>query len=209
MKHVVRTLADLGPDLVLAPERWLVAESTIGGGNVRLDDLVVERRERSDARDAVVIDTTHARDGVFDIAAAMRVKEPPKSVKKVAVPGDLVVSRLRPYLRQIAYVHPRVLALTKGRPLALSSEFYVLSPRSTATSLAFLLPILLGDETQEILKAAQEGGHHPRVPRASLLGLGISPAAMRGQAKRSREVLATLDALYESLARFDAMMTRA
>jgi len=63
--------------------------------------------------------------------------------------------------------------------MACSTEFYVLSPRTPGESLAFLLPWLLGDETQAILAAAQEGGHHPRVPRELLLSMRVEPERLR------------------------------
>jgi hypothetical protein len=72
--------------------------------------------------------------------------------------------------------------------MACSTEFYVLSPRSTGESLAFLLPWLLGEETQAILAAAQEGGHHPRVPKETLLALRVPADRVRSRADVSRRV---------------------
>ena len=57
-----------------------------------------------------MLDTSHARDGILDVAGALRDGGGGKSAKKRAVEGDLVVSRLRPYLRQIALVHPSAMA---------------------------------------------------------------------------------------------------
>ena len=205
MRAVVRRLGELGDDLVLAPERW-VAGADVGEG-IALGDLVVERRERGPDAGAVVLDTTHARDGLLDIAAALRAAAPPRSAKKVARAGDLVVSRLRPYLRQIAYVHPRALAAIGTRPLALSTEFYVLAPRSEdAGDLAFLLPFLLGARAQAMLAAAQEGGHHPRVPRASLFALRVPRALVRDRAARGADVRVALEAVYAALGRYRELM---
>ena len=83
--------------------------------------------------------------------------------------GDLVVSRLRPYLRQIALVHPSAVAHAEGRPLALSTEFYVLAPRVDGEDLAFLVPFLLSADVQRALAGAQEGGitRAFRAPRSS------------------------------------------
>jgi len=207
MKSTLRSLGELGDDLVLAPERWVVT-SGVGEG-VSLGDLVRERRERADALErAVVLDTTHARDGVLDIPSALRAVASAKSVKKRALPGDLVVSRLRPYLRQIAYVHPRALESAGGRTLALSSEFYVLAPRRPSDDLAFLLPFLLGEHAQAILAAAQEGGHHPRVPRSSLLALRVPLAVIEDRQRAAREVHAALDALYQASARYHGLLGR-
>jgi hypothetical protein len=198
VKSAVRTLSELGAELVLAPERYL-ADAGAGEG-VPLGELVTVRAE---AAEGLVLDTTHARDGVLDIASARRSPATAKSTKKAAVAGDVIVSRLRPYLRQIAYVHPRALEAA-ARALAVSSEFYVLAPR-TRESIAFLVPFLLSERVQAILAAAQEGGHHPRVPRASVLALRVPTALVRKRAESSREVMRALDAVYRAHASWHAL----
>ena len=207
MRSAVRTLADLGEGLVLAPERWVASGADDEG--VPLGELVVERRERASAADAVVLDTTHARDGLLDLPAALRASAPARSTKKLARAGDLVVSRLRPYLRQIALVHPRALEATGGRPLALSTEFYVLAPRREGEDLSFLLPFLLGDRAQALLAAAQEGGHHPRVPRSVVLDLRVPERVVRSRRRLSARASGVLDAIYAAMSRYQALLTDA
>lgn len=207
MKVVVRVLSELAPDFVLAPERH-VALAQAGDG-IPLGELVEERRDRIDpteASGAVVLDTSHARDGILDVAGALRDVAGGKSAKKRALPGDLVVSRLRPYLRQLALVHPGALAVAEGRPLALSTEFYVLAPRQGGEDLAFLVPFLLSPEAQRALAAAQEGGHHPRVPRSSLFALRVPRALVKARARTSRAVVAALAAFYEASSRLRALL---
>lgn len=187
-KVVIRTLADLGDDLVLAPERQLVAASAADG--IALGDLVVERSERCDLsrlNGTAVIDTTHAKDGVLDLVTAARASDAPKSGKKRAFAGDLLVSRLRPYLRQIA--------LVTADGVAVSTEFYVLRPKKDGDDLAYLVPFLLAPRTQALLAAAQEGGHHPRVPRASLFALRVPTSLVDAKKKTSLAVRSALDAL--------------
>lgn len=198
MKSVVRTLADLGEDLVLAPERWLATRDV--GDGVPLGDLVVERRERVVAGEPIVLDTTHARDGVIDVSAAIRAATSPRSAKKSARAGEIIVSRLRPYLRQIAYVHPAAQAV--GRPFAVSTEYYVLAPRVDGEDIAFLVPFLLAEPAQAVLAAAQEGGHHPRVPLTSLLALRVPKALVAAREERSREIRAALATLYAATAHY-------
>lgn len=200
MKSVVCALADLGADLVLAPERHLVARAAPSEG-VPLSSLVEERRERIDPGRGpggpIVLDTSHARDGVLDVAGALRDGAGTKSAKKRALAGDVVVSRLRPYLRQVALVHDGALAASGARrELALSTEFYVLAPRTPGDDLAFLVPFLLAPSTQAALAAAQEGGHHPRVPRESLFSLRVPTAALRARGQTSARVREALDAIY-------------
>jgi hypothetical protein len=213
VKVAVRTLADLAPDYVLAPERHVVAagaaHAAATGDGVSLGELVVERRERiepSMAPSAIVLDTSHARDGILDVAGALRDGAGGKSAKKRALEGDLVVSRLRPYLRQIALVHGVALGLAKARPLALSTEFYVLAPRVEGEDLAFLVPFLLSEEVQRALAGAQEGGHHPRVPRSSLFGLHVPRSILRARAKTSRAVTDALADVYRASARWRARL---
>jgi hypothetical protein len=198
VKAAVRSLADLGEDVILAPERHLALVGAARG--VPLGDLVEERRERAQDPD-VVLDTTHARDGILDIAGGLRDAAPAKSAKKRARAGDLLVSRLRPYLRQIAYVHPAAIG---KRTLAVSTEFYVL--RARAGDGAWLLPFLLSAPAQRALAAAQEGGHHPRVPRSLLLALPIPDDIVRARAKTSRDVLAALASLYRARAAYRALL---
>lgn len=200
MKSVVKRLHELGDDLVLAPERHLAVSAQ--GSGATLGELVVERVERAAGDDLrVVLDTTHARDGIIDVPAALRASAAPaKSHKKVAREGDLLVSRLRPYLRQIALVHPAALKAARVSAFAVSTEFYVLrSP--TETSLAWLLPWLLSDDVQSALAEAQEGGHHPRVPRETLLTLRVDGSADRAVSRRVHAALAGHYAAAAQLAR--------
>lgn len=193
---VVRTMAELGDEVWLAPERHHAGAMDEGEG-ATLGDLVVERGERVTGEQlagAIVFDTTHAKDGVLDVAAALRVKDVAASAKKRVRAGDVLVSRLRPYLRQIAFAHPAAIDFEE-RVVACSSEFYVLSPKREGT-LAFLVPWLLGEKAQAILAAAQEGGHHPRVPRDMLLGMTVPRALVARRAAASREVVAALETLY-------------
>jgi SAM-dependent methyltransferase len=190
---VTRQLADLGDDLVLAPERHLVAASSSDG--IPLGDLVTERKEhfdpkRLDGTRIVVVDTTHAKDGLLDLVSAARVTDAPKSNKKRALEGDLIISRLRPYLRQVA--------LVTAAEVAVSTEFYVLRPKKPDDDLAWLLPFLLSSRTQSLLAAAQEGGHHPRVPRASLFALRVPTSFAETRKKTSRTVRTALEALHQA-----------
>lgn len=213
MKVAVRALADLAPEYVLAPERHIVAAGAAHAAarvaGVPLGDLVVERRERIDPgvdAEAIVLDTSHARDGILDVAGALRDRTGGKSAKKRALVGDLLVSRLRPYLRQIALVHPSAVALAKGRSIAVSTEFYVLAPRASGDDLAFLVPLLLSADVQAALASAQEGGHHPRVPRSSLFGLHVPRSIVRARASTSRAVTLALAESYRASSRWRALL---
>lgn len=199
MKHVVRTLGALGDELVLAPERWLAAAGNTEG--VPLGSLVTERRERVLPTSEIVVDVTHARDGYLDLAAARRASTDggPRSAKKRGLGNDVLVSRLRPYLRQVALVP------AETPPLALSTEFYVLAPLD-GEDLAWLVPYLLSPATQGILAAAQEGGHHPRVPRASLFALKVPAAIVEQRAELALAARRALSELYGAMERWTSLL---
>jgi hypothetical protein len=199
---VIRTLGELGEEVSFAPERQRASALGARGG-VALGDLVVLRNERLttlDAKDALVLDTTHTKDGLLDLASAMRSRVPPLSAKKGALAGDVLVSRLRPYLRQIAFVHPVALRASGRARLACSTEYYVLAPRDAAQDrLEYLVPFLLGAHAQAVLAAGQEGGHHPRVPLETLLALRVPRALVRARMSTSAKVGEALGAVYRAL----------
>ncbi len=204
MKAVVRVLAELAPDFVLAPERYVGAA---GNDGVPLGDLVEERSGRIERTGGtLILDTSHVRDGTIDVAGALRDRSSGLSTKKCTRGGDLLISRLRPYLRQIALVHPGALAASADRPFAVSSEFFVLVSRGEGESLAFLVPFLLSCEAQRYLAGVQEGGHHPRVPRSSLFALRVPHALVGQRAETSKAVLDALAAFYDASSRLRTLV---
>jgi hypothetical protein len=204
--HAVRTLAELGPRMTLAPERYREDRHAVKG--VPLADLVVEARERLALRPgdrAVVLDTTHVKDGLFDLHAA-RARALPVSAKWRVPPGALLISRLRPYLRQIAFASRALFSssgdLVDGGPLGCSTEFSVLVSAADGESLAFLLPFLLSAPVQAFLAAGQEGGHHPRVPRETLLSLHVPHSQTRGRRTKSDAIEKAAKEMYAASARY-------
>lgn len=158
----LRSSSQLDDGWILAPERYDPRREASTGG-IRLHDLVRVVRDQVSPRATpngryLVLDTGDAREGVV-----LTWKQPVDStglgsVKKVVEPGDVVISRLRPYLRQVAYIDR---ALGGEYHLVCSTEFYVLRSLDDL-SIAFLVLFLLSAEVQQRLNAAQEGGHHPR-----------------------------------------------
>ena len=162
---------------VLVPERYdprrLYAEKT---GRC-LSDFVRVVREPISSHSADptqlfhVIATGNAHNGVI------KCSHPPVngpdigSVKHSVHPGHVIISRLRPYLRQVAWVDPGLLDVD-GVQLVCSSEFYVLEAVDYS-SIAFLVPFLLSGAVQTVLAASQEGGHHPRFSERTLKSLVV------------------------------------
>lgn len=206
-----RSPQELGQDKNLAPERWdpartalrsAMPDATPLGALAQLATRSVQPGKYPTAR-AVVIDTGHARNGL------LRLPEPVdeatvRSSKRIIQAGDVLVSRLRPYLRQIAYVDvPPAPDIT----WCASTEFYVLR----GEDVAFLVAFLLSAPVQTVLGAAQEGGHHPRVSKNVVLNLPLPSslldrrqevnAAVIKQARLARQsqwVLASAVAVVES-----------
>ena len=91
------------------------------------------------------------------------------SAKKLVKSGDVLVSRLRSYLRQIAIVPASI------SEALVSTEFIVLRPKSRAL-ITYLVPFFLSKQVQTILAWSQDGNEHPRFDENLLLELRIPPA---------------------------------
>ena len=105
------------------------------------------------------------------------------SAKKIALPGDFVISRLRSYLRETAVVPHRAF------PQAFSSEFLILranpdSPVTAETMLAFCL----SNHAQTILHHSQYGTEHPRFYEFTLKEMPIPLAVIELNAAISKLV---------------------
>ena len=198
---------------VLAPERYdpRRALDPGGAGTARLGDLAAVVREvvqpAGDLGPCLVLDTSDAREGLIIARKPTVDGSALGSAKKLAQPRDVLISRLRPYLRQVAYVDEQV-PNARGARLACSTEFFVLRPRD-AGSIAFLVPLLLSRPVQEVLAAAQEGGHHPRFDEATLLTLPV-PVSFLDRREAIAQVVEQAVARYrESERQLDAMVAAA
>ena len=168
---------------ILAPERYDPRRGRKSAGPC-LGDFVHIRRDQVGTSTAgggrlVVLDTGDARNGIVVAHKQPCAAADIRSAKKLIRPHQVIVSRLRPYLRQVAWVDPGLLA-EQGPDVQLlcSTEFFVLESRNDA-SIAFLTPFLLSTQVQGVLAAAQEGGHHPRFNERTLTTLRIPPAIVQ------------------------------
>ena len=117
----------------------------------------------------LVLDTGNAQEGFLLSRRTPVPQSEIGSTKKRVRPGD-VRSRLRPYLRQVAYVDE---ALANGEIVLLcSTEFFVLRSHDDRC-IAFLVPFLLSEPVQQVLALSQEGGHHPRFSETTLRSLPL------------------------------------
>lgn len=179
---------------ILAPERYDPRRRHAKHGGPRLADIVHVFREQIDATKApasqrfLVLDTGDARGGIIRTTKASCDGPAIGSTKKRIFPGQVIISRLRPYLRQIAWVDHGLLGReTSSLELLCSTEFFVLDSKDGA-SIAFLVPFLLSSDVQSILAASQEGGHHPRFNERTLKALPIPAPVLERRAELSVQV---------------------
>lgn len=187
---VVRRRSELGDACVLAPERYDPRRSVSAASSPTLGEIVDVVRGAVHPGDALgpclVLDTSDAREGIVISRHEPIDARALGSAKKTIRPGDVIISRLRPYLRQVAFVD-RDVPRAANATIVCSTEFYVLRPRDRR-SVAFLVPFLLCDRVQEVLAAAQEGGHHPRFDESTLTSLALP-----------KTLLATRDAVSKAI----------
>src|ERR1035437_4557815 len=101
--------ADLDEGFILAPERYDPRRNGHVALGRRLDEVVdvMSLHVPPGAfEESLVLDTTHAVEGFVRFNNANGASPSTKSAKKRLQPGDVIISRLRPYLRQVAYLSP-------------------------------------------------------------------------------------------------------
>lgn len=172
MRWIARSFLETGADYSLSPEHWLAVEaaSQLSGGRP-LSDIVqsVSKTQTPPQQARFVLDTGNAREGLLDITILGDPVTGRTSAKKIVADGDVIISRLRPYLRQVALIPPGTCALLGVDQLYCSTEFFVLRARDADTDLAGLVAWLLSEPIQGMMSAAVTGGHHPRVNMDLLL----------------------------------------
>lgn len=173
----IRARSTLATIEVLAPERYDPRRALDPGitKKVLLGDVanLVRKVVQPSAHlgRCLVLDTSDARQGILNPCKPPVGGSDIGSAKKVIEIHDVLISRLRPYLRQVAFVDAGMPNPEKEL-LVCSTEFFVLrSPDKR--SIAFLVPLLLSDPVQKVLAASQEGGHHPRFDASTLLTLPV------------------------------------
>ncbi len=134
-----------------------------------------------------VLDTSDAREGIVSCRKGPVPARKIGSTKKLVERGCVLISRLRPYLRQVAYVDGEVPGWGADAPMYCSMEFFVLRSADDQP-ISFLVPFLLSKPVQTVLAASQEGGHHPRFNQNTLLELPIPNALVERREEHSRRM---------------------
>lgn len=96
------------------------------------------------------------------------------SMKKVFKDGDVAISRLRAYLKEVAVVRTG-----DDIPSVGSSEFIVLRLKGSKISPETLMVFLRSAPVQTILKWCQDGSQHPRFSEGDLLSIPVPDAVAR------------------------------
>lgn len=122
------------------------------------------------------------------------------SMKKVLRDGDVAMSRLRAYLKEIAVVRTSDNILSVG-----SSEFIVLRPKGGGCiSPETLVVFLRSEPVQTILKWCQDGSQHPRFSESDLLSIPVPDAVLQVSAKITALMLKSFAARRRAVALLDA-----
>lgn len=209
---LLRRVGDLGDDLVLAPERYhpnrtvAIASSR---GLADLVDLSTQNASVSSLADkpVLVLDTSHAYEG-FVVCRHQPISAAALgSAKRRIQPGDVIISRLRPYLRQVAFVDAALFRqVPGGNHVVASTEFFVLRDRGPFPAAA-LVPFLLSPPVQAALAAGQEGGHHPRFSLDLLASLRVPDRLLAQATPLARRVRALAQRLRRSWQGGHALVT--
>jgi len=187
----VRAVTDLEAGFVLAPERY-DPRRAVANGHTTMTLRSIAAITRTIAQPGnnlglcLVLDTSDAREGIITSRGLPQDGANIGSAKKLIQPRDVIISRLRPYLRQVAYVDDAI-QHSQGAKILCSTEFFILRPVD-ARSIAFLVPFLLSRRVQEILAASQEGGHHPRFNDSTLSTLPVPQSVIESRDATSADV---------------------
>lgn len=213
----VVNLDQLDSRLILGPERYNPRRYAMQA-NLTISDIaeIVQDQfnpEKSDPEESfLVLDTGDASEGLILGNKAPVSSTEIGSTKKFIKQGDVIISRLRPYLKQVAYVDEKV--IPANATVVCSTEFFVMRSRTNA-SIAFLVPYLLSRAIQEILCASQEGGHHPRFNRKALEAIPIPDWLIAERVEISATVVETINLIriantriYKLVEKCDERVTR-
>jgi hypothetical protein len=148
-----------------------------------------------------ILDTNSAFEGAITHWTCVPNASSLGSNKKRARAGDVIVSRLRPYLRQTAFVDREA----AREDLVCSTEFFILRSRDDQ-SIAFLVPYLLSTSVVEFFCNSVEGGHHPRVTAATIEDLKIPAKLVKQRDRVSQQVEAAVSNIRKGMQEIDRLI---
>lgn len=184
---VINNTTQLGALFVLTPERYNPRRRmSFANDNdgVLLSEIIVLENEIVSSKKVLSdwhqINTSDAAGGYLKVPQNV---EKIKSNKKILRKGDVIISRLRPYLHQVAYVD-----VETENNICASTEFYVLRARNKE-SIAFLVPFLLSEKVQTVFANSVEGSQHPRFKEEDILNLIVPSNIFEKREMISKKVI--------------------
>ena len=182
----------LGVNFILTPERYnprrrmsIDNEDTILMSEIVeiVNDIITKKQAQG--KSIIQINTSDAMGGYLNINS--EVNDSINSNKKILRKGDVIISRLRPYLRQVAYVDE-----DRKEILGASTEFFVIRARNNE-SIAYLVPFLLSQPAQLVFENSVEGSQHPRFKEEDVLNLKIPKNIYDERANISKRVIEAIE----------------
>lgn len=189
---IVKSSKQLGINFVLTPERYnpkrrmnINSEASIPISEVIELSNEILTTKQGQGVNVVQINTSDAMGGYLNTSSEKTTSI--NSNKKILKKGDVIISRLRPYLKQVAYVDVE----TENETLGASTEFYVLRSRNKE-SIAYLVPFLLSEPVQLVFENSVEGSQHPRFKEEDILNLQIPISIYHDRENISQRVISAI-----------------
>ena len=170
---ILKSNKQLGVNFILTPERYnprrrmsIDNEDTILMSEIVeiVNDIITKKQAQG--KSIIQINTSDAMGGYLNINS--EVNDSINSNKKILRKGDVIISRLRPYLRQVAYVD-------EDRKEIL------------------LVPFLLSQPAQLVFENSVEGSQHPRFKEEDVLNLKIPKNIYDERANISKRVIEAIE----------------
>ena len=189
---ILKSNKQLDVNFILTPERYnprrrmsIDNEDTILMSEIVeiVNDIITKKQAQG--KSIIQINTSDAMGGYLNINS--EVNDSINSNKKILRKGDVIISRLRPYLRQVAYVDE-----DRKEILGASTEFFVIRARNNE-SIAYLVPFLLSQPAQLVFENSVEGSQHPRFKEEDVLNLKIPKNIYDERANISKRVIEAIE----------------
>lgn len=189
---ILKSNKQLGVNFILTPERYnprrrmsIDNEDTILMSEIVeiVNDIITKKQAQG--KSIIQINTSDAMGGYLNINS--EVNDSINSNKKILRKGDVIISRLRPYLRQVAYVDE-----DRKEILGASTEFFVIRARNNE-SIAYLVPFLLSQPAQLVFENSVEGSQHPRFKEEDVLNLKIPKNIYDERVNISKRVIEAIE----------------
>lgn len=189
---ILKSNKQLGVNFILTPERYnprrrmsIDNEDTILMSEIVEIENDIITKKQAQGKSIIQINTSDAMGGYLNINS--EVNDSINSNKKILRKGDVVISRLRPYLRQVAYVDE-----DRKEILGASTEFFVIRARNNE-SIAYLVPFLLSQPAQLVFENSVEGSQHPRFKEEDVLNLRIPKNIYDERVNISKRVIEAIE----------------